>query len=439
MVESYSIVHGDPKGSTGMDSSSKEHDKHHADIDLTQMHVWVWEDAESSVLTKEGLENIANHTYTPGSYTVLDTALNPIWSALTDMLPMNLAPNMVTTLGGLHCGFAYAVTWYYSPNFELAVPDWVCVLNGYCTIAYYTLDCMDGKQARRTGTSSPLGQLFDHGFDCICNLAHLSNIGAFAMFGGSYYYFMVQATIQFCFFMAQWEEYYTHILPHATGNIGVTEVNYAMGLISLLNGLFDREAVYKAPVNEILPEAILNMVPESYTHYTEEYEIRHFLAVMWTIFSFGLISLSFVRTFSYLKDPWMCAVATSKLLSPALLSLGFFWIQPVVIRDFSREISVAFGLAFSIITKKMIIYSMAKMSFAALQFDILPVLVLGVLWNQFDHNMTKPGVELLWRSLCVWYAYRLISFARGAINEICARLDINCFTIKQKNEKDKTE
>jgi phosphatidylglycerophosphate synthase len=28
---------------------------------------------------------------------------------------------------------------------------------------YQTLDAVDGKQARRTGTSSPLGQLFDHG------------------------------------------------------------------------------------------------------------------------------------------------------------------------------------------------------------------------------------------------------------------------------------
>lgn len=28
-----------------------------------------------------------------------------------------------------------------------------------------TLDAIDGKQARRTNTSSPLGQLFDHGCD----------------------------------------------------------------------------------------------------------------------------------------------------------------------------------------------------------------------------------------------------------------------------------
>lgn len=34
---------------------------------------------------------------------------------------------------------------------------------GYCLWVYQTLDAVDGKQARRTGSSTPLGQLFDHG------------------------------------------------------------------------------------------------------------------------------------------------------------------------------------------------------------------------------------------------------------------------------------
>lgn len=29
------------------------------------------------------------------------------------------------------------------------------------------MDAIDGKQARRTGTSSPLGEFFDHGCDAI--------------------------------------------------------------------------------------------------------------------------------------------------------------------------------------------------------------------------------------------------------------------------------
>ncbi len=32
---------------------------------------------------------------------------------------------------------------------------------------YQTLDAIDGKQARRTKTQSPLGELFDHGCDSL--------------------------------------------------------------------------------------------------------------------------------------------------------------------------------------------------------------------------------------------------------------------------------
>jgi ethanolaminephosphotransferase len=85
---------------------------------------------------------------------------------------------------------------------------------------------MDGKQARRTGTSSPLGQLFDHGVDCLGNIAHISSASAYVMMGGTPWYFITQVSLQFSFFLAQWEEYYTHVLPHANGKwIGVTEVS----------------------------------------------------------------------------------------------------------------------------------------------------------------------------------------------------------------------
>jgi ethanolaminephosphotransferase len=39
--------------------------------------------------------------------------------------------------------------------------------SGFAVFLYVNLDCMDGKQARRTQSSSPLGQLFDHGCDAL--------------------------------------------------------------------------------------------------------------------------------------------------------------------------------------------------------------------------------------------------------------------------------
>ena len=124
-----------------------------------ETHTTVLFEGRSKYLNQSGLYFIANHQYRPSDYTYLDNVLNPFWTYLTECLPLWLAPNMVTTLGGLHCGLAYGILWYYCPDFDTTPPSWVIMLCAYCSFAYYTLDCMDGKQARRTGSSSPLGQL----------------------------------------------------------------------------------------------------------------------------------------------------------------------------------------------------------------------------------------------------------------------------------------
>jgi hypothetical protein len=128
---------------------------------------WVFEDPRKTrhcVLTAQGVDNIANHKYSPGHYTHLDNLMNPLWVLFTEKLvPLWMAPNMVTTMGGLHCAASYFVVRYFCRDYDEPVPDWVILLCAYCSFTCYTLDCMDGKQARRTQQSSPLGQLFDHG------------------------------------------------------------------------------------------------------------------------------------------------------------------------------------------------------------------------------------------------------------------------------------
>jgi hypothetical protein len=48
----------------------------------------------------------------------------------------------------------------------------------------------------------------------------------------------LQCSLQTAFYQAQWEENYTGSLPHATGNVGVTEVTHGMAFWSLEMGLF---------------------------------------------------------------------------------------------------------------------------------------------------------------------------------------------------------
>ncbi len=56
---------------------------------------------------------------------------------------------------------------FYGYDFYGYIPPWVCTLLGLSYFCYMICDNCDGKQARRTGTSSPLGMLLDHGMDSV--------------------------------------------------------------------------------------------------------------------------------------------------------------------------------------------------------------------------------------------------------------------------------
>lgn len=47
-------------------------------------------------------------------------------------------------------------------------PNWIYFTWALGLFLYQSMDAIDGKQARRTGTSGPLGEMFDHG--CVCCL-----------------------------------------------------------------------------------------------------------------------------------------------------------------------------------------------------------------------------------------------------------------------------
>jgi phosphatidylglycerophosphate synthase len=67
---------------------------------------------------------------------------------------------------------------YHNPDFETPVAPWVYFLCAGGLFAYQTLDNIDGKQARRTKSSSPLGELFDHVSDAMGVGTMITTVGA---------------------------------------------------------------------------------------------------------------------------------------------------------------------------------------------------------------------------------------------------------------------
>jgi ethanolaminephosphotransferase len=124
-------------------------------------------------------------------------------------LPMWMAPNLVTMIGLSLVISSYFITWFYMPNFEGVAPWWCYAWNGVALLAYQCLDAIDGKQARRTGSSSALGMLFDHGCDvlnlCLTSMTLVST----AQLGGSWKSALCISSGSFVFFMDTMEEYWS--------------------------------------------------------------------------------------------------------------------------------------------------------------------------------------------------------------------------------------
>jgi ethanolaminephosphotransferase len=96
------------------------------------------------------------------------------------------------------------------------VPAWVW---GVCAISHFlahTLDGIDGKHARRTKSSGPLGELMDHGMDSWTAL--FIPFCIYSIFGRADYsesplrMLFIFWTIFLTFYLSHWEKYNTGIL-----------------------------------------------------------------------------------------------------------------------------------------------------------------------------------------------------------------------------------
>ena len=127
----------------------------------------------------------------------------------------------------------YVLLAYYCPNFEGEAPPWVYLLTCFCVFFYQTMDALDGKQARRTKCSSPMGEIFDHGCDALTLSFMFLAACTVIQTGVSIFWLTTCLGVAiFSFFGTQWEEYHTDIL--FLGYINVTEAQVFVMIIHFL-------------------------------------------------------------------------------------------------------------------------------------------------------------------------------------------------------------
>ena len=211
-------------------------------------------------ITPEGAINLRNYKYSGADLSFIYTyILTPMNKILIEFFPLWMAPNFITSISLLFGILAYIVSYIYSPRIDVAMPLWVYIFIATMLFLYQTFDNLDGRQARRTNTSSPLGLLFDHGCDAFNITMSTLTIATCYCTGISWLTLHMWAIAYTPFVGATWEEYYTGSLTLGYINGPTDGILIAIGGL-LLNVVYG-EGLYCNTVAGFLPSFILDYLP----------------------------------------------------------------------------------------------------------------------------------------------------------------------------------
>uniref|UniRef100_A0A2A4J7T5 diacylglycerol cholinephosphotransferase n=1 Tax=Heliothis virescens TaxID=7102 RepID=A0A2A4J7T5_HELVI len=363
------------------------------------------------ILNAAQLKRLSEHKYSCTSASILDAWLQPWWCWLVSKTPLWLAPNLITILGLIVNIVTTLILVWFSPDARQEPPRWACALCALGVFIYQSLDAIDGKQARRTGSQSPLGELFDHGCDSISTV--FIALGAcIAVKLGEYPTWMFFQC--FCamtlFYCAHWQAYVTGTLK--MGRIDVTEAQYSIMGIHLVS-------------------AILG--PSFWATQVGALEVRYSLALVAVGGAFLTVGALVAAIVSGGVGKNGSTVAGTSILSPVIpFSLvvvpAFIIFQKSESNVYQHHPSLyilAFGMVAAKVTNRLVVAHMTKSEMEYYDWSLLGPAMLFL--NQY-FNHALPEYYVLW--LCtIWVCVDLVRYCGQICLEICTHLRIQLFRI----------
>lgn len=298
---------------------------------------------------------------------------------------------------------------------------------------YQTMDNVDGKQARRTGTSSGLGELFDHGIDSLnCTLASLLETAAMGL-GTSKSGVFTALCPCLAMFFSTWETYHSHTLYLGVIN-GPTEGILIACAMMAISG-------YYGP--GIWTQPLVNLLGDKYTFgYAELLDDLSFRDI-WIV----LISSSLL--FTHIPFCIYHVIKARRARNLPVAPVFLEW-TPMVVYSLSiaawlyspystlREENhlVLFCLTMSFVfgrmTTKMILAHLTRQPFPYWTVMLWPLIGGAVLGNLPRFGLEPVTRELELGYLWAYFVFSLVVYFRWAYlvtTSICNFLGINCLTI----------
>ena len=204
-----------------------------------------------SPLPNESLQNMKNFKYSMTDESLLyNRCMSPCLNKLVNYLPLWLAPNLITLMS-LCFNIIAAIISFNDGGFDFSfrLRRSTCFIIGFFQLTYQLLDNIDGKQARRTGNSTPFGMLLDHGCDIFTNIFTAYNLSKLVLVGNEdIYSFSIFFGLILGFFIMTYEEYKLGEMHFPQIN-GTDEGNFFIFLLGMFCSIMGQDYM-KYNVNE---------------------------------------------------------------------------------------------------------------------------------------------------------------------------------------------
>lgn len=335
-------------------------------------------------ISSQGLGGLKDYKYHGVDRSLIaNYVFQPFWRKAVNILPLWVAPNLVTLIGFFFIIISYLAVAYYVPHLEGEAPRWVYLFCAINLFLYQTFDALDGKQARRTNTSSPLGELFDHGCDAVTTVLQALTAATVIQLGSGSLLVSFVVCCMLTFYIKQWEEYHTDVMD--LGVVNVTEAQLLTIITYLLTFFYG-------------PSFWLS------GFYIFGFFIKYQYLCLSFCFIGGIVTCidSIVRLLFGIGAPNVKPNISEALihLLPAIITIGttFLWIRhnPILLTKYPHPTMLSFGFIFANLVGKIVLARVCKEHFSIFQPLLIP-LVIGYINSFFNGRFITDGyfIEVL--------------------------------------------
>ncbi|XP_004922523.2 ethanolaminephosphotransferase 1-like [Bombyx mandarina] len=388
-------------------------------------------------LSREHLEGFDNYKYMAIDTSPLSVyVMHPFWNKVVELVPKWIAPNVLTFAGFMLVVLNFLMLSYYdydyyaasfsannatlidatTNGYEEVIPKSLWFIIAVFLFLAYTLDGIDGKQARRTQTSGPLGELFDHGLDSYT--VFFIPACLYSIFGRSDYsippirIYYVMWNLLLNFYLSHWEKYNTGVLFLPWGydfsmwastlcfiwtgvNGTLFYKKYIYGSMTLAHGF--ELAIYGTGVVTNLPVALYN-INKSYKERTGKMRsLSEALRPLWSFTSVFVISSVWVHCSARLPDYDL------------------------------RMLFLLIGTLFSNVACRLIVSQMSNQRCEAINWLTWPLLVSATV------SLTLPEYEpTAFYGFTMLTLFAHIHYGTCVVRQMCDHFRVSCFHIKQR-------